>query len=161
MYRYLLLAFFLIPLLEVWIFVKVGRETGAPLVIALIFLTAVIGLYFLRQQGFATLQRAQQAMANGTVPAVELIEGAMLLIAGAFLMTPGFFTDFVGFLLLWGSARHLLAGKLIVQLAEQSSLHMQSGNGYQPHQHRDEPAEREQPGSHETIEGEFTREKDS
>lgn len=161
MYRYLLLAFFLVPLLEVWIFVKVGRETGAPLVIALIFLTAVIGLYFLRQQGFATLQRAQNALENGTVPAIELIEGAMLLIAGAFLMTPGFFTDFIGFLLLWGSARHLLAGKLFVRLAEQSNFRAQAQTEYHRQQRTVEPGERGEPGSHETIEGEFTREKDS
>lgn len=130
MYRYLLLAFFLIPLLEVWIFVNVGRETGATAVIALIFITALIGVYFLRQQGLSTLRRAQETLARGGVPANELLEGAMLLIAGAFLMTPGFFTDFVGILLLWGAGRRRLANRFSSHLAARAQYQTSAEERY-------------------------------
>lgn len=100
MYRYLFLLFFLVPLLEVWILVQVGSVLGAPMLIVSIILTAAIGVYFLRAQGLATLMRAQRMMAEGQIPGVELVEGALLLVAGALLLTPGFATDLLGLVFL-------------------------------------------------------------
>lgn len=109
MYRYLFLPFFFIPLIEVWILVKVGREIGAWSLIGLIILTAIFGVYFLRQQGLSTLIRAQELLSKGQLPATEMVEGAQLLVAGALLLTPGFATDTLGFLLLWPTTRRYFA----------------------------------------------------
>lgn len=158
------MAFFLVPLLEVWIFVKVGRETGAAWVIAMIFLTAVVGVYFLRQQGLSTLQRAQSSMANGMMPARELLEGAMLLIAGAFLLTPGFFTDALGFLLLWPRVRNGLALKMSGWVVERTVVSESIDISRESYKKRASHGESRagsdaspKPGQHEVIEGEFER----
>lgn len=97
----LLFAVFLsVPLIEVWLLVKVGSLIGAGWTIFLVVLTAVIGAALVRAQGLSTLARIQELLHQGELPAVELLEGAALLIAGALLLTPGFLTDTVGFLLL-------------------------------------------------------------
>lgn len=147
MLRYLFALFFLIPLLEVWILVKVGRLVGGPVLIGSIIMTAAIGVYFLRSQGLSTLARAQQALSAGQLPAIELIEGALLLLAGAFLLTPGFATDAVGFTLLWPLARRYFAAWLIrqpqLQTAATEPDHLQE---YRAGKRRGE-----------TIDGEYTR----
>jgi UPF0716 protein FxsA len=97
----LLFAVFLsVPLIEVWLLVKVGGLIGAGWTIFLVVLTAVLGAALVRAQGLSTLARSQALLREGELPAVELLEGAALLIAGALLLTPGFLTDTVGFLLL-------------------------------------------------------------
>lgn len=80
--------------------VTVGGLVGVGWTIFLVVLTAVIGASLVRSQGITTLARSQGSLARGELPAVELLEGAALLIAGALLLTPGFFTDGIGFLLL-------------------------------------------------------------
>ena len=80
--------------------VRVGSQIGPWWLILSILATAVIGSFFLRLQGFATLRRAQQAMVAGQLPTTELLEGVILLLAGALLLTPGYATDVVGFLML-------------------------------------------------------------
>ncbi len=168
MYRYLLLAFFLVPLIEVWIFVSVGRQTGAGTLIALILATAVVGVTCLRWQGLDTLRRAQQLLDSGEVPALEMLEGAMLLVAGALLLTPGFFTDFIGFLFLWPSTRRRFARYCFGQLERRATMRgtatseetiefFYGDSAAQAHRksRHAKPAKH----SHETIEGEYTREK--
>lgn len=80
--------------------VTVGGLIGAGWTVFLVVLTAVIGASLVRSQGINTLARSQDSLAKGELPAVELLEGAALLVAGALLLTPGFFTDGIGFLLL-------------------------------------------------------------
>ncbi len=80
--------------------VTVGGLIGAGWTIFLVVLTAIIGASLVRSQGINTLARSQNSLARGELPAVELLEGGVLLIAGALLLTPGFFTDGIGFLLL-------------------------------------------------------------
>ncbi len=75
-------------------------------------LTAVIGVWLLRIQGLSTLTRAQQKLQENELPARELLEGMALVVAGAFLLTPGFFTDTIGFLLLFPPTRIWLASPL-------------------------------------------------
>ena len=96
----LFVVFLSVPLIEVWLLVKVGSLIGAGWTIFLVVLTAVIGAALVRAQGLSTLARSQELLHRGELPAVELLEGAALLIAGAPLLTPGFLTDTVGFLLL-------------------------------------------------------------
>lgn len=103
-----LLLFIGIPLLEIALFIQVGDELGVLNTVALVVLTAVIGVGLLRWQGFETLQRARAKMDHGEMPAREMAEGLMLLVAGALLLTPGFFTDAVGFALLVPWLRYAL-----------------------------------------------------
>lgn len=88
------------PLVELYVLIEVGSRIGAFPTIALSIFTAVLGGALVRLQGFSVLFRVQQAMAKGEVPALELMEGAMLLLVGVALLLPGFITDAVGFLLL-------------------------------------------------------------
>ena len=95
-----LLIFVAAPLVELYVLIEVGSRIGALPTIALSIFTAVLGGALVRLQGFSVLFRVQQAMARGEVPALELMEGAMLLLVGIALLLPGFITDVVGFLLL-------------------------------------------------------------
>lgn len=106
--NYLFLLFVITPIVEMWVLIKVGGVIGALPTIGLVLLTAVIGLALLRQQGFATLLRARQKMAEGQVPAKEMVEGIFLAVGGALLLTPGFVTDAIGFFCLVPGLRHLL-----------------------------------------------------
>ena len=91
------LLFLIVPFIEIYLLIKVGGIIGAGWTISLVVLTAVVGAALIRQQGFSTLFRIQQRMAENRLPAMELLEGIFLLFAGALLLTPGFFTDAVGF----------------------------------------------------------------
>ncbi len=96
------LIFFILiitPIVEIAVFVEVGGLIGLWPTLATVVLTAFIGTALLRQQGLATLSRAQQEMAAQRVPVRELFHGICLLLAGALLLTPGFVTDAVGFAL--------------------------------------------------------------
>lgn len=99
-FRNLLLLFLIVPIIEIYLLIQVGSLIGALPTVVLVVLTAVLGAALLRSQGFATLGRIQATMARGEVPAIELMEGAMLLFGGALLLTPGFFTDAIGFVCL-------------------------------------------------------------
>jgi len=105
----LFLAIFVIaPLVELYVLIEVGARIGAFSTIALSVFTAVLGGWLVRLQGFAVLYRVQGAMARGEVPALELLEGAMLLLTGLALLLPGFITDAVGFALLIPPLRRAL-----------------------------------------------------
>tara|TARA_B100001063_G_C16768266_1_gene559945 strand:+ start:864 stop:1283 length:420 start_codon:yes stop_codon:yes gene_type:complete len=97
-------TFFLIiiglPALEIFLFIKVGAKVGAMNTIALIFLTAVIGIYFARQQGIQTLKSGMVNLYQNKMPIYEIISGASIAVAALMLIIPGFFTDFIGFVLL-------------------------------------------------------------
>jgi UPF0716 protein FxsA len=96
---------------------------GAGWTILLVVLTAVIGVWLLRIQGLSTLTRAQQKLQANELPAREILEGMALVIAGAFLLTPGFFTDAIGFLLLFPPTRialvNLAASRMVVSTTVQ------------------------------------------
>lgn len=116
----LLVAFFAIPLLELYLLIVVGGLIGAVPTIFIVVFTAVLGSLLIRHQGFATLQRARIMLNRGELPAVEVIEGAIVLIGGALLLTPGLITDFIGFLCMvpplrrafahWYLRRHVVGG---------------------------------------------------
>ncbi|MEJ2380355.1 MAG: FxsA family protein [Gammaproteobacteria bacterium] len=95
-----LLLFLLVPLLEIYVLIKVGGIIGAVPTIALIVFSAVLGSLLVRHQGFYTLARVRESMERGEVPAVPMLEGALLLLGGFLLLLPGFITDVVGLLML-------------------------------------------------------------
>ncbi|MCK5858719.1 MAG: FxsA family protein [Abyssibacter sp.] len=111
------LLLFIIPLAETWFLIKVGGFIGAVPTIALVVLTAVVGTTVARRQGLTTIRRIQMAQVEGRLPAVEMVEGVMLLLAGVLLMTPGFFTDAIGFSMLFPKLRGRLAKRSIDSLA--------------------------------------------
>jgi UPF0716 protein FxsA len=122
-----LALFILIPLIEIFLFIKVGASIGAFNTILLILATAVIGVALLRRQGMSTFQKVQSQMQQGELPALGMIEAVMLFFAGALLLTPGFFTDTIGFILLIPPLRKVLAlwllerSGMIVQIRTQQS----------------------------------------
>lgn len=107
-FRILFLLFLTIPMLEIYLLIKVGGVIGALPTVFMVVFTAVLGAWLLRIQGFSTLARVRTTMAQGGVPALEMLEGAVLLVSGALLLTPGFFTDTIGFLCLIPSLRRAM-----------------------------------------------------
>jgi len=104
----MLLLFLSIPLVEIYFLIQVGEVIGALPTVFMVVFTAVLGGILLRIQGLSTLKRVQQASARGEVPALEMLEGMMLMIGGVLLLTPGFFTDTIGFLCLIPPLRQAL-----------------------------------------------------
>ena len=105
------LLFILIPIIEIAIFITVGSNIGILNTIAIILLTAVIGIYFVRRQGLSLLFNAQRNMAQGIMPTEEIKGGIFLLISGLLLITPGFFTDCIGFLMFLRPVQNFISQK--------------------------------------------------
>ncbi|MEJ2646635.1 MAG: FxsA family protein [Gammaproteobacteria bacterium] len=145
----LLVAFFAIPLLEIYLLIVIGGLIGAVPTIFMVVFTAVLGTLLIRHQGFSTLERARQMLNRGQLPTVEVIEGAILLIGGALLLTPGFFTDFIGFLCMVPPLRRRVARWYL-----ERHMHGPMGPG---------PGDLDMGGGGQgprTIEGEYRREDD-
>ena len=117
MFPVLALIFIAVPVVEIFLLIQVGTIIGAWWTIALVILTAIIGVRLLKIQGVSTLMRAQEKMQAGDMPAQEMLEGIGLIVAGAFLLTPGFFTDGVGFFLLIPPARAWLVSRVVANMA--------------------------------------------
>ena len=107
-----LLSIILIPVLEIYLFIKVGSEIGAFNTILLIFITAIIGFYYARYEGLNTIRSGFTQIIKNEVPAYEIISGAAIAFAAILLMLPGFTTDFLGFLLIFPMTRKLIFGNL-------------------------------------------------
>ena len=105
----LLLLFLLVPLVEIYLLIKIGGVIGALPTVVLVVLTAVLGAALARHQGLVTLQRLQATMARGEAPAIEMFEGVLLLVGALLLLTPGFLTDLLGFACLIPQTRRTLA----------------------------------------------------
>ena|GEM_PF-123608 len=158
-----LLIFIIVPVIELAVLIKVGSYIGVLWTVALILLTAFIGVGLLRVQGLATLMRASQRMQDGQLPARELAEGFLLAMAGALLLTPGFVTDAFGFALLVPGVRGAMAGSVMNMLKVRAvggmggmhqtfrqperEVHPQRDSEIQHHPHRPE-----------VIDGEYKRE---
>ena len=97
-----------IPALEIFLLIKIGGHLGALNTIALIFLTAIIGIYFAKLQGIQTLKSGAINLYQNKIPIYEILSGASIAIAAIFLIIPGFLTDFIGFMLLIPFTRKIL-----------------------------------------------------
>lgn len=113
MFKILVTVFILVPLLEIYLLIKVGAFIGAIPTLLLILFTAILGALLLRLQGLQTLARVKETTDKGELPAEPLVEGLILLVAGVLLLTPGFFTDTLGFIGLIPSLRNHLARYLL------------------------------------------------
>ena len=108
MFFRLLLLFTLVPLVELWLLIEIGRLTGVLPTVALVFATGALGAWLARSQGLATLAKVRRETAEGRMPATALVDGLLILIAGAVLLTPGLLTDVFGFFLLIPAGRSLI-----------------------------------------------------
>ena len=108
----LVLSIILIPIIEIYLFIKIGSQIGAFKTIFLIFFTAVVGVYYAKHEGLNTIKSGLTNMIRNQVPAYELISGAAIAFAAVLLIIPGFATDIVGFLLIFPLTRKLLFSRI-------------------------------------------------
>ena len=108
----LLLLIIGIPMLEIYLFIKIGAKIGAFNTILLIFITAVIGVYYAKYEGLNTVRSGFLQIIKNEVPAYEIISGAAIAFAAILLIIPGFATDFLGFLLIFPITRKLFFGNI-------------------------------------------------
>ena len=111
-----LLAVILIPIVEIYLFIKIGSQIGAFSTIFLVFFTAVVGVYYARYEGINTLRSGMMQIIKNQIPAHELISGAAIAFAAVLLIIPGFATALIGFLLIIAITRKLILGNLIKNL---------------------------------------------
>ncbi len=107
------LLFIGVPALEVFLMIQIGEKIGALNTVSLIFLTAIIGVYFAKLEGIRTMRSGVMNLYQNKIPIYEMISGASIAIAALFLIIPGFFTDTIGFLLLIPFTRKILIGFFI------------------------------------------------
>ena len=107
-----LLSIILIPILEIYLFIKIGSQIGAFNTILLIFFTAVVGIYYAKYEGLNTIRSGFMQIVKNQTPAYEIISGAAIAFAAILLILPGFATDFLGFLLIFPITRKLIFGNL-------------------------------------------------
>jgi UPF0716 protein FxsA len=146
LFRILFILFLLIPMLEIYLLIKVGGIIGAGPTVFLVVFTAVLGAFLLRRQGLVTLNKVQTALARGELPTMAMLEGVVLVLSGALLLTPGFFTDTLGFLALVPPLRQWLIRTLLTR-----GMVSAMGGAYTRHHPHDAPR---------TLDGEYRREDD-
>ena len=107
----ILLSIILIPIIEIYLFIKIGSQIGAITTILLIFITAVVGVYYAKYEGLNTLKAGFLQLSRNEAPAYEIISGAAIAFAAILLIIPGFATDILGFLLIFPISRKFFFSK--------------------------------------------------
>ena len=107
----ILLSIILIPIIEIYFFIKIGSQIGAITTILLIFITAIVGVYYAKYEGLNTLKSGFLQMSKNQAPAYEIISGAAIAFAALLLIIPGFATDILGFLLIFPISRKFFLNK--------------------------------------------------
>ena len=107
----ILLSIILIPIIEIYLFIKIGSQIGAITTILLIFVTAVVGVYYAKYEGLNTLKAGFIQLSRNEAPAYEIISGAAIAFAAILLIIPGFATDIFGFLLIFPISRKFFFSK--------------------------------------------------
>lgn len=157
--RILFLLFVIVPLIEMWLLIEVGRVIGAPLTILAVAFTAIVGVALLKRQGVDTLSRANQKMAQGELPASEVFEGLLLAVGGALLLTPGFVTDILGFSCLLPASRKYWARTAFKYWA--SNVQMSGAAQWTQSRSTSEHGRSSRPQHGDLIDGEYRRDDDS
>ena len=109
----LFISIILVPIIEIYLFIKIGSQIGALNTILLIFVTAFVGIAYARYEGLNTLKSGFSQMVKNEVPAYEIISGAAIAFSALLLIIPGFATDVLGFLIIIPFTRKLIFGKFI------------------------------------------------
>lgn len=155
MFPLLFVLFIAMPILEIFVLIKVGSSLGAWTTIAIVILTAVVGSYMLRAQSLATIKAVQEKLNSGQVPATQMFEGVALLIGGLFLLTPGFITDAIGFFCLFPPTRQWLLRRI---LAKASVSIFQGGTKVNPNRETQGSTDSSARSAPTIIDGEYRRE---
>ena len=111
-----LLSIILVPIIEIYLFIKIGAKIGAFSTILLIFITAITGIIYARYEGLNTLRSAYSQIIKQETPAYEIISGAAIAFAALLLIIPGFATDIIGFLIILPITRKLILGKVSTKI---------------------------------------------
>lgn len=151
--RVLFLLFIIVPLVEIYVLIQVGKVLGGLPTVALVVATALLGAVLLKKQGQDTLRKAQAKMSMGTVPTGEMADGLFLALGGILLLVPGFVTDAVGVACLVPKVRHLLLSWLIKRLGPAAQVQVVARTSSSSAK-----VVRRDPASGRTIEGEYEKE---
>jgi len=116
----ILLSLILIPVVEIYLFIKIGSQIGAFNTISLIFITAVVGIYYAKYEGLNTFKSGFAQLLKNEIPAYELISGAAIAFAALLLIIPGFATDFIGFLLIIPFTRKILLDQFSKKISKKN-----------------------------------------
>jgi len=116
----ILLSVILIPVVEIYLFIKIGSQIGAFNTISLIFITAVVGIYYAKYEGLNTFKSGFAQLLKNEIPAYELISGAAIAFAALLLIIPGFATDFIGFLLIIPFTRKILLDQFSKKISKKN-----------------------------------------
>jgi UPF0716 protein FxsA len=116
----ILLLIILIPVIEIYLFIKIGSQIGAFNTISLIFITAIVGIYYAKYEGLNTFKSGFTQLLKNEMPAYELISGAAIAFAALLLIIPGFATDFVGFLLIIPFTRRVLLSQFSKKISKKN-----------------------------------------
>ena len=146
--------FAVMTLLEIYVLMTVGDVIGNWQTVLLVIVTALIGSTLLRQQGWSTMAKAQQSIAEGKTPAFEMLEGVVILVSGILLLTPGFITDGLGLLGLMPWTRRYFINHILEKNAQRFFSQRNS-----VFIHRTKNQEKTSNNKNETIEGEFWEDK--
>ena len=114
----ILLSIILIPIIEIYLFIKIGSQIGAFYTISLIFITAIAGIYYAKYEGLNTFKSGFAQLLKNEIPAYELISGAAIAFAALLLIIPGFATDFIGFLLIIPITRKILLNQFSKKISK-------------------------------------------
>jgi len=118
-----------IPIIEIYLFIKIGSHIGAFNTISLILITAIIGIIYARYEGFNTLKSGMSQIIKNQLPIYEIISGAALAFAALLLILPGFATDIIGFLIIFPPTRKLLFKKVTNKYSNQNNKKQDFING--------------------------------
>ena len=117
----ILLTLILIPVVEIYLLIKIGSQIGAISTIFLIFITAIVGIYYAKYEGLNTLKSGFFQLSKNKAPTFEMLSGAAIALAALLLIIPGFFTDIIGFLLIFPITRKLLFNYLSKKFSHSKS----------------------------------------
>ena len=118
----ILLAIILIPIIEIYLLIKIGSQIGALTTILLIFTTAIIGIYYAKYEGLNTLKAGFAQLNNNQVPTYEMLSGAAIAIAAVLLIIPGFLTDLIGFSLIFPLSRKFIFDNIFKKFKQKQNI---------------------------------------
>ena len=117
-----LIPIILVPIIEIYLFIKIGSQIGAFNTISLIFITAIIGVFYARYEGLNTLKSGFSQIIKKETPAFEIVSGAAIAFAALLLIIPGFLTDILGFILIFPVTRKILFKKFSTKFKNETKI---------------------------------------
>ena len=118
----ILLAIILIPIIEIYLLIKIGSQIGALTTILLIFTTAIIGIYYAKYEGLNTLKAGFAQLNKNQAPTYEMLSGAAIAMAAVLLIIPGFMTDLIGFFLIFPLSRNFIFDNIFKKFKQKKNI---------------------------------------